>query len=112
VDLGVSTAAEAFTDPSVKVASTPESAAFFIPGYQGFVPSNVHNPYVARYARGERREEEARELSNITENFQRVVPGYTGYLPVNGSNDRNPRQTSTVTETGSAYSVHKTWTLI
>ena len=108
VDLGVSTSAETFADPAC--LAKHKKPVSFMPGYQGFVPSNMHNPYVEAYARGERRED--RDRSNITENFQRVLPGYTGYLPVNGSNDRNPRQATTMTETGRVFAVHNNWTLI
>jgi hypothetical protein len=108
VDLGESTAAAAFKNPETREAA--ETGTFFVPGYQGFVPGNTHNPYVAKYASGARRE--TREASNITENFQRALPGYTAYLPVNGVNDRDPRQRGRATETAQALDVANSWTLI
>jgi hypothetical protein len=112
VDLGLSTSAETFKDPHKIAAQTVATADLksVVPGYQGFQPSNQHNPYVAAYMSGTRRER--RETGNITENFQRVMAGYTGHQPSSGVNDRNPRQVNRRTETGQEFGVGEMWRLI
>eukprot|EP00746_Dinoflagellata_sp_MGD_P071455 gnl/MRDRNA2_/MRDRNA2_29103_c0_seq1.p1 gnl/MRDRNA2_/MRDRNA2_29103_c0~~gnl/MRDRNA2_/MRDRNA2_29103_c0_seq1.p1 ORF type:complete len:297 (-),score=50.78 gnl/MRDRNA2_/MRDRNA2_29103_c0_seq1:146-931(-) len=73
-----------------------------IPGYQGFLPSNTNNPKVAAIESGVSLR--SVDKSNITEIFHLNLPGYAGHLPSNACNDRGPRQMTTMTVMGRAFS--------
>jgi len=73
-----------------------------VPGYQGFLPTNTNNPKVAKIERGDFNR--AVDKSNITEIFHLNLPGYLGHIPTNSMNDRGPRQMSSMTTMGKAYS--------
>ena len=83
--------------------STSAIRSNFIPGYQGFVPNNVHNPLVKAYSSFNRRE--VRDSSHIVDNYHVHLPGYSGHVPVDVRNDRGPRQITTSTTYGSAYTI-------
>jgi len=73
-----------------------------IPGYQGFLPSNTNNPKVAFIESGE--SIRSVDKTNITEIFHLNLPGYMGHVPASACNDRGPRQMTTMTVMGKAYS--------
>jgi hypothetical protein len=73
-----------------------------IPGYQGFLPSNTNNPKVAAIESGVSLR--SVDKSNITEIFHLNLPGYMGHIPTSSMNDRGPRQMSTMTVMGRAFS--------
>jgi len=73
-----------------------------IPGYQGFLPTNTNNPKVAAVEAG--MNIRSGDKTNITEIFHLNLPGYAGHIPACSSNDRGPRQMSTMTVMGKAFS--------
>ena len=50
----------------------------FIPGYQGFIPTNTVNPQVAAYERSCG----GRPHTKSDIQYSREMPGYTGYRPL------------------------------
>jgi len=73
-----------------------------VPGYQGFLPTNTNNPKVAKIESGQCLR--SVDKTNITEIFHLNLPGYWGHIPTSAINDRGPRQMSTMTTMGRAYS--------
>jgi len=73
-----------------------------VPGYQGFLPTNTNNPKVAAVEAGT--SNRSVDKTNITEIFHLNLPGYAGHKPSCASNDRGPRQMSTMTVMGRAFS--------
>ncbi|KAF4689880.1 ATPase, P-type (transporting), HAD super, sub IC [Perkinsus olseni] len=75
-----------------------------IPGYQGFIPSNVRNPSVVSQAFGDDTRQTI-DKTTMTEIYHQNVPGYFGHLPTESKNDKGPRQLTTSTIAGSDYAV-------
>lgn len=73
-----------------------------VPGYQGFLPCNTNNPKVAVIESGVSLR--SVDKCNITEIFHLNLPGYAGHIPTNACNDRGPRQMTTMTVMGKAFS--------
>jgi hypothetical protein len=74
----------------------------YIPGYQGFIPTNTNNPKVAEIEKGERIR--SNDKNNLVEIYHLNIPGYAGTVPANARNDKGPRQISTMTIHGKDYS--------
>lgn len=78
-----------------------------MPGYQGFLPSNTSNPYVARVEGGATLRNTA-DKSNLTEVYHQNMPTYGGHKPLCPMNDKGPVNASlhTLTEIGRSYRSH------
>ncbi|EER19989.1 hypothetical protein Pmar_PMAR006885 [Perkinsus marinus ATCC 50983] len=79
----------------------------YIPGYQGFIPSNVRNPSVVSQALG-KNVREASDKIIMTEIYSHNIPGYEGYQPTDSTNDKGPRQLTSSTVYGSDFAVRNT----
>ncbi|KAF4756822.1 ATPase, P-type (transporting), HAD super, sub IC [Perkinsus olseni] len=75
-----------------------------VPGYQGFIPSNIRNPSVVSQALGEDTRQTV-DKTTMTEIYHQNVPGYGGHLPTESKNDKGPRQLTTSSIFGSDYAV-------
>jgi hypothetical protein len=73
-----------------------------IPGYQGFLPSNTNNPKVAAIESGV--SFRSVDKTNSPAILHLNLPGYAGHLPSSACNDRGPRQMTTMTVMGKAFS--------
>lgn len=85
---------------TVLTLGTPK-ATKHIPGYQGFLPTNTSNPYVARVEAGH--DLRSVDKTNLTHTFHQNVPYYAGHLPSNPLNDSGPVRQSTMTSTGRTF---------
>lgn len=74
----------------------------YMPGYQGFIPTNTNNPKVAEIEKGEKLR--SNDKNNLVEIYHLNIPGYAGHVPVCAQNDKGPRQISTMTVHGKDYS--------
>lgn len=74
----------------------------FIPGYQGFIPTNTNNPKVAMIEKGDG--VRSNDKGNLVEIYHLNTPGYAGHVPTNALNDKGPRQISTMTVHGKDFS--------
>jgi len=73
-----------------------------IAGYQGFLPTNTHNPRCARVEAG--LETRNPMKVNLSETYLQNIPFYGGHVPVDARNDRGPRQVNTLSCMGRSFS--------
>jgi len=95
--------ADALKMPAFKTALTFGTAkgTQHIPGYQGFLATNTHNPYVARVENGGAIR--SVDKTNISEQFHTTVPGYLGHHANHHSNDKGGVSITTATTAGRDY---------
>jgi len=72
-----------------------------IPGYQGFLATNTHNPYVARVEGGANIR--SVDKTNITAVYPTNKPGYLGHRATHHSNDKGGVSLTTATTTGRSF---------
>lgn len=76
-----------------------------IPGYQGFMPSCLHNPDVARVAQGSQMR--SVDKTRIQDSFHANLLGYSGFEPTSAQNAyATGRQPSNLTVTGRDFVAH------
>jgi hypothetical protein len=92
-----------YTDKKTDLTSGTTTGTHHVPGYQGFMPTNTHNPKCEKIEQGREPREKPGMGSNITEIYHENIPGYTGHLPVDSRNDLGPRQIVSRTTFGSSY---------
>jgi hypothetical protein len=74
-----------------------------IPGYQGFMPTNTHNPKCEAIEQGREERVKPGQGANLTEIYHQNIPGYSGFLPTDSRNDLGPTQITSRTTFGSSY---------
>jgi hypothetical protein len=92
--------------PVIKSAltrGTPKGTGH-MPGYQGYLPGNTSNPYVARVEAGGTLR--STDKSNLTEIYHQNVPTYTGHVAKCPMNDKGPVTASAHTEMGRSFRSH------
>jgi len=74
-----------------------------MPGYQGFLATNVRNPHVARVEMGAKLRSTT-DKTNLGETFHKNVVGYSGHDPQHFSNGIHGVKQSKLTTTGRDFS--------
>jgi len=72
-----------------------------IPGYQGFLATNIANPKVAAIAHGGNLR--STDKSNLTEAYHTNIVGYSGHVPMNACNDRGGVSITNMTTSGRSF---------
>jgi len=72
-----------------------------IPGYSGFLPTNLANPRVAKAESGMNLR--STDKSNLTEQFHVNLLSYAGHVPTNPNNDTGGVKVHTQTEFGRSF---------
>eukprot|EP00405_Crypthecodinium_cohnii_P041928 CAMPEP_0206561308 /NCGR_PEP_ID=MMETSP0325_2-20121206/21534_1 /ASSEMBLY_ACC=CAM_ASM_000347 /TAXON_ID=2866 /ORGANISM="Crypthecodinium cohnii, Strain Seligo" /LENGTH=277 /DNA_ID=CAMNT_0054063219 /DNA_START=52 /DNA_END=885 /DNA_ORIENTATION=+ len=83
---------------------TPK-ATNHIPGYQGFLPTNTANPYVARHESGSWPRDA--DKSSLTDQFHVNLLGYSGHVPLHPLNDRGGVMPNRESTFGRSFVAHK-----
>jgi hypothetical protein len=95
--------AENYPDKKTDLTSGTTIGTFHTPGYQGFIPTNTHNEKCRAIEQGEQPRVKPGMGANMTEIYHQNTPGYTGFLPTDARNDLGPRQVTSRTTFGRAY---------
>jgi hypothetical protein len=90
-------------NPKTELTVGTTKGTSYIPGYQGFLPTNTNNKLVAAIEAGEHIR--GVDKSNLCEIYHLNPPGYAGHVPSNGLNDRGSRQINTFTVSGKEQAV-------
>jgi hypothetical protein len=95
--------ADKYPDKKTDLTSGTTIGTHHIPGYNGFLPTNTHNPRCAKIEQGAEPRVKPGMGANMSEIYHQNVPGYTGFLPTDARNDLGPRQITSRTTFGRAY---------
>lgn len=95
--------AESYPDKKTDLTSGTTTGTHHIPGYQGFLPTNTHNDKCRAIEQGVEPRAKPGQGANMTEIYHQNIPGYTGFHPTDARNDLGPRQITSRTTFGRAY---------